>query len=61
MDGVDEWEPIRLPQVCVPGIQGTEELWQQIRLSMPTMPAKMREREREGGSHYTPVMVLGAG
>ncbi len=27
MDGVDEWEPIRLPQVRATAIQGTEELW----------------------------------
>ncbi len=27
VDGVDEWELIRLPQVCATGIQGTEELW----------------------------------
>jgi hypothetical protein len=27
VDGVDEWEPIRLPQVRVTDIQGTENLW----------------------------------
>jgi hypothetical protein len=29
VDGVDEREPIRLSQVCVTAIQGTEELWHQ--------------------------------
>jgi hypothetical protein len=27
VDGVDEREPIRLPQVCAAAIQGSEELW----------------------------------
>jgi hypothetical protein len=28
VDGVDEGEPIRLPQVHATAIEGTEELWQ---------------------------------
>ncbi len=31
-DSVDEWEPIRLPQVRGTAIQGTEELWQRTLL-----------------------------
>ncbi len=27
IDGVDEWEPMRLLQVRATAIQGTEELW----------------------------------
>jgi hypothetical protein len=30
-DGVDEWEPIRLSQVCATAIQGAEELKHQTR------------------------------
>jgi hypothetical protein len=59
VDHIDEWEPIRLPQVHATGIQGTEELWHRTRFTVnrPTLAAMWGVRGRL--SPYTSHVIGG--
>jgi hypothetical protein len=51
VDGVDEWEPIRRPQVHVAVIQGTEELSRRTQFKQANYARQMREK---GGGQFSP-------